>query len=231
MSDRPDMERDDDMLAAEYVLRLLEGDELAALEARLHAEPELAARVGAWHARLGPIADEIGPVAPPPALKARLGIALFGEPERPAPLLARLWFWRGLSLAALALAAALGLLLLRPGPPPGGGPILTADISAEDAGLRLIAVYDAAEGQLRLSRAAGGAAAGRALELWAIAGDAAPVSLGVLPESPAATVVLPDDMRPPAAGTVFAISDEPPGGSPTGQPTGAVLATGAVTEL
>ena len=29
----------------------------------------------------------------------------------------------------------------------------------------------------------------------------------------------------------LAISDEPPGGSPTGQPTGAVLALGAVTEL
>ena len=33
------------------------------------------------------------------------------------------------------------------------------------------------------------------------------------------------------AGLTLAISDEPPGGSPTGQPTGAVLAVGTVTEL
>jgi len=30
---------------------------------------------------------------------------------------------------------------------------------------------------------------------------------------------------------VLAISDEPPGGSPTGAPTGAVLAVGAVTTI
>jgi anti-sigma-K factor RskA len=198
---------------------------------RLHAEPALAARVTGWHARLGSMADEVGPVAPAPALKARLDIALFGEPERPPSLLGGLWFWRGLSLAALVLAAILGVLLLRPVTPPPGGQILTADIAAEDASLRMIAVYDAADGQLRLSRSAGGPAAGRALELWAIEGDAAPVSLGVLPESTTASVALPDDLRPPPAGTVFAISDEPPGGSPTGQPTGTVLAAGAVTPL
>jgi anti-sigma-K factor RskA len=232
MSERPEMERDDDLLAAEYALRLLEGDELVAFERRLRAEPELAGIVAAWRERLVPMDAETEPVPPPPALKPRLEGALFGEADRPREPGSLLAFWRGLSMAALALAAVLGILLLRPEPvPPDGGPILTAEIASEDASLRLIAVYDAAGGQLRLSRTAGKPPQGRALELWAIAGDEAPISLGVLPEAPSAVVRLPDGLRPPPEGVVLAVSDEPMGGSPTGQPTGPVLALGEITGI
>ncbi len=66
--------------------------------------------------------------------------------------------------------------------------------------------------------------------MWLIAGDDAPVSLGVLPDGPVRLAIAPD-LRPRLAGATLAISDEPPGGSPTGQPSGAVLATGPLTEL
>ena len=69
------------------------------------------------------------------------------------------------------------------------------------------------------------------LELWAILPDQAPVSLGVLPDSETTRILVPAELRSQAAQITLAISDEPVGGSPTGAPTGDVLAAGAMSEL
>ena len=73
-------------------------------------------------------------------------------------------------------------------------------------------------------------AEGRSYELWALgAGRKAPESLGVInarAEIPAQLLGSLDSAR--LQDTVFAISDEPAGGSPTGQPTGPVLFTGKI---
>ncbi|MEM1100428.1 MAG: anti-sigma factor [Pseudomonadota bacterium] len=100
-----------------------------------------------------------------------------------------------------------------------------AEIAAEDDSLRILAAYSPVTGQVQLTRTAGAAREGRALELWAIAGEAAPVSLGVLPTDTLATVDLPEALRE-VEGLILAVSDEPPGGSTTGAPTGDVLALG-----
>jgi anti-sigma-K factor RskA len=55
--------------------------------------------------------------------------------------------------------------------------------------------------------------------------------LGVLPADPTTAVILPEALRADVADLVLAVSDEPPGGSPTGAPTGAVLAVGQVSGL
>jgi anti-sigma-K factor RskA len=65
----------------------------------------------------------------------------------------------------------------------------------------------------------------RAYELWALPdrGDA-PVSLGLLPRSGRSRLALSDAQRLALErSTQIAISLEPPGGSPTGAPTGPVL--------
>jgi anti-sigma-K factor RskA len=156
-------------------------------------------------------------------------------------------FWQGVALGAGGLAAgAAVLVLLLPGAldrvvPPSvpvtqgpvtqaSSPVFAAEISG-DAGLRLLAVFDPVQGDLRLARTEGGAVPGRVLELWVIADGAAPVSLGVLPEGASANVAVPEALRLAVASGLLAISDEPLGGSPTGAPTGAVLATGPVTAL
>jgi anti-sigma-K factor RskA len=54
------------------------------------------------------------------------------------------------------------------------------------------------------------------------------VSLGVLPASALAVVSVPEALRTATIGGTLAISDEPVGGSPTGAPSGAVLAVGSV---
>jgi anti-sigma-K factor RskA len=66
-----------------------------------------------------------------------------------------------------------------------------------------------------------------AFELWGIAGGAAPRPLGLLPPDPDRTTTL-RLAQLPAPGGVLAVSLEPPGGSPTGAPTGPVLYQGKV---
>jgi anti-sigma-K factor RskA len=59
MSDAGVMEPDEgEALAAEYVLGLLEGQELKAAEARLSSEPAFAREVATWWDRLAPLLDE-----------------------------------------------------------------------------------------------------------------------------------------------------------------------------
>jgi anti-sigma-K factor RskA len=66
--------------------------------------------------------------------------------------------------------------------------------------------------------------AGSDYELWALPKGAAPVSLGVLPAAGASSRTLTVMQKQALAlSTQVAVSIEPLGGSPTGQPTGAVL--------
>ena len=66
----------------------------------------------------------------------------------------------------------------------------------------------------------------RALELWAAAGAGAPRSLGLISASGAS--VVRKAVLPPGTDHL-AVSLEPPGGSPTGAPTGPVLYVGKLT--
>ncbi|MFP5508716.1 MAG: anti-sigma factor domain-containing protein [Alphaproteobacteria bacterium] len=232
MSDAsPDTPRDDDsLLAAEYVLRLLDPAEEAAVAARIAREPALAEEVAGWTTRLSGLDAEVPEVAPGAAVKTALLRRLFGQPAR-LPFWQRAGLWQGISLASLAVAGFFAFQSLEQFAPPAPAPLFVSEIVAEDQSLRLLAVYDSGAAELRLTRTAGTAAAGRVLELWAIAGEAAPVSLGVLPAGETVALPLPEALRGAVAGLVLAVSDEPPGGSPTGAPTGAVLAVGQVSAL
>jgi anti-sigma-K factor RskA len=113
---------------------------------------------------------------------------------------------------------------------PAGGYV--AQLAGDAAGLRLAAFYDAKTGVLKLNRVAGGPPQGRDLQLWLIAGNDAPVSLGVLPAQAMVALQVPAAVSARLApDAVLAVSDEPPGGSPTGQPTGAVLAMGPLNAI
>lgn len=224
-------ERDDDMLAAEYALSLLEGDELHEFQLRLAADPDLLNRVSFWQDRLSNLADETEAVRPSPMVKARVDIALFGETVASTSLLSRVAFWRGFSFVSLATAAGLAaFLIMRPVPVPTTA-LYTAEIVSEATDLRLVAVYQPGWPNVRVSRSAGAASPGRALELWAITGDGAPVSLGLLPDDARGALPIPVGVDLSAGNVTLAVSDEPSGGSPTGQPTGDILGLGPVTSL
>ena len=221
------MPQGDDLLAAELVLGLLAGEEQRDALTRSRTEPAFAALVAGWQERFVPMTDAIEPVAPPRRAKKRLLKRLFNAP--PVPLSQRLWVWKGLSVAAVAIAAYLGVQQLAVDPSPDA--IYATQLSGTDVPLQVLAVFDSARGDVALSRVAGTEVQGRAFELWAIVPEAAPVSLGVLSADATMRVSLPQELRDRAGELTLAISDEPTGGSPTGAPTGSILAIAPLTEL
>lgn len=225
----PEDHSDDAALAGEYVLHLLGQEERTAFEARLAAEPALRDLVRRWQEDFATLAEDIAPVPPPPMVKDKLTAALFPDTaRRKRPV----WGW--LAGGVLATAVAVGAVLLVPPllEGPTFAPSLTASVAAQDGTLVIAASFIEETNVLEVVREAGAARPGRALELWLIADGAdAPVSLGVLPETSEARIDLPPALAAQLVGGVLAISDEPPGGSPTGAPSGDVLAVGPVVSI
>ena len=106
---------------------------------------------------------------------------------------------------------------------------LLAAIAPTGKGEPLAAAYDPAHGVVRIDGTVA-VPAGRSAEVWAIQGSAAPRSLGVMPAGAQAKMTVPAELRSAmVADTVLAISIEPAGGSPTGAPTGPVVAAGKLS--
>ncbi len=229
MTQTGDHNEDDIVLVGEYALHLLDAASRLAFEERLLDDAGLRQLLREWDEGLVSLADGIAPVAPPPRLKGAIEARLFEAPVKRGFTFGALFGRRGVALGFVALIAV-GILfssnlLERP-----QGPTYLAEIAAEDRGLVVEARFDPAAGEIGINRIAGAAVTGRVLELWLIAeGAPGPVSLGVLPTSALAVVSVPEALRTAMIGGTLAISDEPLGGSPTGAPTGAVLAVGAVT--
>ncbi|RUU68003.1 anti-sigma factor, partial [Mesorhizobium sp. M7A.T.Ca.TU.009.01.1.2] len=141
-------------------------------------------------------------------------------------------FWRGLAAAAVA---ALAIYILVPTlNPPVEQPQarLVASLAAEGSDVRYLAVYDAAHHEVGLSHVSGERASGKDFELWMIEGKNPPVSMGVIPTGATAHIVVsPAAQQKLAQGAVLAVSLEPSGGSPTGQPTGPVVAAGDLKSI
>ncbi|UWQ19388.1 anti-sigma factor domain-containing protein [Jannaschia sp. M317] len=219
MTGSADIPDDDAVLIGEYVLGLLPEAQEQTLARRLERESELQLLHAVWQEDLQRLAA--GRDVPPPVhLRPRIEARLF--PER-APA-RRGWLGWAALLGVPIAAFAVSFVMLQPTVVPFA-PTQGAEIASAE-GLVLRARADA--DQIVVTRAAGTAPPGRVLELWVIAGTAAPVSLGLLPAE--------GDLRLPrpsvlVAGVVLAVSSEPPGGSPTGQPTGPVLGTAPLADL
>ncbi len=221
---RPDVA---DRLAAEYVLGTLRGGARRRFETLMGAHPSLREAVARWHERLHPLADTVPVVAPPPRVWQAIEARLDGRPE-PAAAPRSIWsglaFWRGWSALATAAAVVMAVLLVQPTPlappvvvvlaAPEGANAFVASVSADGRSLvvRPLATLDVD--------------ATRALELWAVPGQGAPRSLGLI-QLDRTTVLQREQVLNGTA--ALAVSLEPPGGSPTGAPTGPILYTGAVT--
>ena len=238
MSDTPETpDPQDDMgphredlqfIAAEYALGLTPPEDAGLVQESLRSDPAFIAAVAQWQERFAVLVEDIHPVKPPRRARKRLKHRLFGAERR--PLLQRAGTWQLISFAALAAAAWISLNDLTVDNRPDV-PSFAAQLENADEGLTILAVYDPSRGGIVVSRTAGGARDGRVLEIWAIAEGEAPVSLGVLPDGLQVWVQIPDALALQAASLTLAISDEPPGGSPTGAPSGEVLASAAVSEL
>lgn len=83
MSETPDL----DLLAAEYVLGTLDGDEAAEAARLLATDTAFAAAVRGWEQRLAPLAAVVPPVPPPPGLWDRIAASTTAPTATPAPAL------------------------------------------------------------------------------------------------------------------------------------------------
>lgn len=227
---------DDSLLAAEYVLGVLEPAERRAVAARAATDAALAGDIAAWERRLAPLALLVPPVAPPPELWDRIQRAMGGTvetmaPPRRAAATANLRAWRVATFASLALAAGFAVVAFLPRNPIAVAPhpVAIAALAPLSAAGPAFLVRVAADGALDIAPVQPASVpTGRDLELWALPqGATRPVPLGVLPvtgERLAAS-------RLTAPGGKLLISLEPKGGSPTGLPTGPVLYGGVITPL
>ena len=220
---------EDELLAAEYALGVLNGIERATAEQRIALDRGFARQVAAWEQRLAPWATEIPEMLPPPQVWDRISGALPLQPPR-AGLWQSLAFWRGLSVAAGALAAACLAALIYLGALTQTVPLVA---TIEGSGQRhFVATIDVRRGTVAVVPAAFSADATRVPELWLIPPDGRPRPVGLLRADAPVTLPLTGDLAGLAKNNaVLAVSLEPPGGSTTGLPTGPVIGTGKLTNL
>lgn len=228
-----------DRLAAEYALGTLRGGARRRFEALLPAHPALREAVAAWQQRLAPLSTSVAPVEPPESVWRGVQTRLFADSgaahtaaqtaAATTPWWQRLGWWRALS--GLSTTAALALLMVASQVPPPQAPIvvvLAANAQAGEAARAMNASFVAsvsADGRALVLKPLNPltVSAGRALELWAVPAEGAPRSLGMVQASAATTLLRAQLLRDTAA---FAVSVEPPGGSPTGAPTGPIVSVG-----
>ncbi|WDD93042.1 anti-sigma factor [Burkholderia sp. FERM BP-3421] len=237
MSTPLDPERE--LRCAEYALGVLDAGERRALEHALPDDPALQATLAHWNERLAPLAEAVAPIEPPARVWTRIRHDLgFAPAPGSAPRSGwldnlRLWRWLaiGASVAALALLAVNLVWLHEAAPPAAGGVAnryLVATIARQDGIAHWTATVDLQRASLVVVPAVPPRiAAKRVTELWLIPPNAQPIPLGVFAADAPATLALPPAVvARMSARATLAVSLEPPGGSPTGLPTGPVLATG-----
>lgn len=224
-----------DALAAEYVAGTLRGPARRRFEALLPGHPALRAAVRDWQDRLMPLTTAVAPVAPPPHVWAALEQQLWPAAAGPAPLpwWQRLPVWRALSGAALA--AVVGLAVLVATPPAALPPVVVVlQSTGKDPAVAgsLVASFSG-DGRAVVARPITPVALtpDRVLELWWAPAEGKPTSLGLI-KADGVTLLsrgqLPGGLRRSGIDHM-AVSVEPPGGSPTGQPTGPVVFYGKLT--
>jgi len=224
---------DDDFAAAEYVLGTLDPSERATLAARRLREPELDEAISAWEERLAPLAEAAPEIEPPrdllPAIEARIRGA---SPEAPGSaavvaLERSVRRWRAAAIAASIIAGVLAIGFVAREATRQSAPREYVAILQKDAASPAIEVtVNLDKQELTVRPVAAQAPPGKSYELWIIdAKLGAPRSLGLIGDTPRGASLSAYD---PAivAGATYAVTVEPPGGSPTGQPSGTPVFVG-----
>ena len=231
----PDMAApaDRNHLAAEYVLGVLDAAQRRAVETRIARDRAFAREVAVWQEHLGALADEIEPVAAPLYVWPRVRSALFAR-ERRGGWLESVGFWRWLAAGtgALAVAALAAVFVLSSRAPPQPAAPMVAAINLDDGRTAFLATIDLAHGTMVVLPVSATIPAQKVPELWLIPPNDKPHSLGVVDVSHPVSITIPAALRSVVTlNAAVAISVEPPGGSPTGQPTGPVIAKGGISAI
>ena len=224
-----------DRLAADYVAGTLRGPARRRFEALLPAHTTLRAATRAWQDRLMPLTAGVTPEKPSAAvwqkIEQRIRPARAPAASEPTGWWRQLAFWRAFSGIAAVAVVSLSVLLANPGPAQAPIIVVLSSTAPAEGGAVAPASFVAsisADGRAMVTKPLMNVSlqADKALELWSVPASGAPRSLGLISAS-GATVF---SKRKVLEGTAaLAVSLEPPGGSPTGAPTGPVLFVGKLT--
>ncbi len=222
------------ILAGEYVLGVLEPATAREIEAALAGNAALRREVVFWEERFHELSRLAPPATPPPDTWDKIAASIGGAevaaraPVRPLAFWRSLAFWRTGAALAAAVAAALAVYVAVA--PPAAGPSFVAVLRTPQQDQPAWVATAGRNGLLVRAVAGPAAPNDRSVELWAIApGATRPQTLGVIPpDGRLELAALPGAIR---QGGTLAISLEPRGGSPTGQPTGPVVFTGMLTAV
>ncbi len=220
-----------DSLAAEYVIGTLDGAARRRFEALLRLRADARYAVRSWEALLFQLTADIEPVTPPRSVWLNIKQRI-DTPARER----RLFRFRP-GLAALTATLAVFAFWLGTVLPPDSTQAVPDRVAvfadAESQPLWTISL-DVDTGLLVAdSDGVPEAASDLNYELWALPADGEPRSLGVL-ETDAGRfeeVLEPEILAALEQSTALAISLEPPGGSPTGLPTGPIVHVAALVRL
>ncbi len=210
------------MLAGEYVLGTLRGAARRRFERLLADDTVLRAEVDDWQRKLVGMSREIAAVEPPSRVWRAIAKRIAPPQPRRAGWWANLNLWRSLALAGGALSLLLAVLLFYPGSR-GFEPTHVAVFHDRQNAPLWLVEFDPTrqQGDIKVL-AFPELEPGKSLELWLLpAGDRPPVSLGLIPAQGRRSFTLQPRLWRQAKG--LAVSLEPGGGSPTGQPTGPVV--------
>jgi anti-sigma-K factor RskA len=220
-----------DALAQQHAAGTLRGGARRRYEALLPGHPLLRDALLQWQLRLMPLTVALVPQAPPARVWRRIEQRLWPAAASVSePWWQRLWLWRGVSALASVATLGLALLLVLPGPAQPPVVVVLQGTAGATQGINSFVASVSADGRALVTRPLlpVNLESNRVLELWSVPPDGAPRSLGLI-SADGATVI--DRQRLPASllkgGTAaLAVSVEPPGGSPTGVPTGPVVYAG-----
>ncbi len=215
MSDTLTPYDEDDVLAAEYVIGLLDAPARQAAQQRARTDTAFATRIAVWEAHLEDLNTDYGTQTPPKKVKVQIDHRLFGAPKRSRFA----WFSMGLVTAVLILGVVL-FQNIRP-----FDPDLQARLESDETQYVFNVAVDEGRNEINLAILTGDAPVDGVFELWLIPAGGTPLSLGTF-SSDEALAVRPDIAL--TANATLAIRLEPTGGSPTGAPTGPVVAIGVL---
>ncbi|MEO5843623.1 MAG: anti-sigma factor [Caldimonas sp.] len=216
-----------DALAAEYAVGTLRGGARRRFESLLPAHAVLREAALAWQGRLMPLTAGLDPVQPSGEVWRRISDRLDRRQSVAAGAWDRLAFWRGLT--AFASVAAIGLAVLLATPravaPPVVVVLAATGAAASGVSAAPIVASISGDGTTLVTRPLTPVtlSADRSLELWAVPGQGAPRSLGLLPGGGGIVALRGKAL---AGADTLAVSVEPAGGSPTGAPTGPIVYAG-----
>lgn len=214
-------------LAAEFVVGTLRGRARRRFEALARDDREVAAIVERWESQLTPLAERVAPIEPPARVWREIERRVRGQTPTPGSD-PELGFWRSLGLLASGLAAVLVVTFLWLAPPRSAEPAFVAVLAASDSVPRMVVSMESPdELRVRVVKPWSGVE-GKALELWVLPKSGPPRSLGLIANERETRVRLAAADPRLAAANALAVSLEPRGGSPTGQPTGPVLCSGVI---